>query len=108
MVALYGVNAYLRKRHGVTDAAIWLSVIGIALLGVSGWLGGKFVYEHGVAVDPVPREAQRGAAALRRRKALSPRGVVRRADGNALFVHHFAAKPSGDDEQAERDQREPD
>jgi hypothetical protein len=26
-------------------------VIAVALLGVSGWLGGKMVYEHGVAVD---------------------------------------------------------
>jgi hypothetical protein len=35
----------------VTDAAIGLSVIAVALLGVSGWLGGKMVYERGVAVD---------------------------------------------------------
>ena len=59
VVALYVVNAYLRKRHGVTDATIWLSVISVAMLGVSGWLGGKLVYEHGVAVDPVPGEADR-------------------------------------------------
>ena len=31
---------------------IWLSVIAIALLGASGWLGGKLVYELGVAVEP--------------------------------------------------------
>lgn len=59
VVALYVVNAYLRKGHGATDATIWLSVIAVALLVVSGWLGGKLVYEHGVAVDPVPGEAGR-------------------------------------------------
>jgi uncharacterized membrane protein len=32
-------------------SAVWLSVIAVALLAVSGWLGGKMVYEHGIAVD---------------------------------------------------------
>lgn len=50
IVALFVINAFVR-RDGVTDAAIWLSVIAIALLLVSGWLGGKMVYEAGVAVD---------------------------------------------------------
>jgi hypothetical protein len=30
---------------------VWLSVIAVSLLGVSGWLGGKMAYEHSVAVD---------------------------------------------------------
>jgi uncharacterized membrane protein len=51
IVALYIVNAYLR-RDGVTDGAIWLSVLSIVLLVGSGWLGGKMVYEAGVAVSP--------------------------------------------------------
>ena len=51
VVALYIVNAWLRRR-GVSDAAIWLSVISVAMLAVSGWLGGKLVYVHGVAVEP--------------------------------------------------------
>jgi uncharacterized membrane protein len=59
VVALYVVNAYLRSRHGVTDGTIWLSVIAVAMLGVSGWLGGKLVYEHGVAVDPAPGDVER-------------------------------------------------
>jgi uncharacterized membrane protein len=29
---------------------LWLSVIGVATLAVSGWLGGHMVYVHGVAV----------------------------------------------------------
>lgn len=52
IVALFAINAYIR-RDGVTDAAIVLSVIAVALLAVSGWLGGKMVYERGVAVDTV-------------------------------------------------------
>jgi uncharacterized membrane protein len=61
VVALYVVNAYIRKRSGgVSDAAIWLSFISVALLAVSGWLGGKLVYVHGVAVDPAPAEAETG------------------------------------------------
>ncbi len=51
IVALFVINAYVR-RNGVTDPAIWLSVIAIALLVASGWLGGKMVYELGVAVEP--------------------------------------------------------
>ena len=30
---------------------MWLSLIALGLLVISGWLGGKMVYEHGVAVD---------------------------------------------------------
>jgi uncharacterized membrane protein len=51
IVALYAVNAWLR-RDGVTDAAIWLSVLAVLMLGVSGWLGGHMVYVHAAAVAP--------------------------------------------------------
>jgi uncharacterized membrane protein len=50
IVALFAINAYIR-RDGVTDSAILLSVLAVGLLAVSGWLGGKMVYERGVAVD---------------------------------------------------------
>jgi uncharacterized membrane protein len=56
VVALYVWNAYLRK-HGGLDLAVWLSVIAVGLLAVSGWLGGKMVYVHGVAVDIPPEPA---------------------------------------------------
>ena len=52
IVVLFIIDAWMR-RNGVTDGAIGLSVLAIILLGVSGWLGGKMVYEHGVAVEPV-------------------------------------------------------
>ena len=56
VVALYVVNVWMRRK-GVSDAAVWLSVISIGLLAVSGWLGGKMVYVHGVAVDTPPEPA---------------------------------------------------
>ena len=62
VVALYVVNAWMRRK-GVSDAAILLSVIAIAMLAVSGWLGGKMVYIHGVAVEEPPQPT---ATTLRR------------------------------------------
>lgn len=55
VVALFAFNLWLR-RDAAPGAAlpVWLSVVGIALLGVSGWLGGELVYVHGVAVEPRP------------------------------------------------------
>ena len=52
IVALYVVNIVLRVANPENlGAPVWLSVIAVALLAVSGWLGGKMVYEHGVAVE---------------------------------------------------------
>jgi uncharacterized membrane protein len=49
---LFVVNLWLRV---VSDMdAIWpvfLSLVGVALLAISGWLGGELVYVHGVAVE---------------------------------------------------------
>ena len=64
VVALYVWNAWLRK-HGGLDVAVWLSLVSVGLLAVSGWLGGKMVYVHGVAVnippEPAPGSRQRAA-----------------------------------------------
>jgi uncharacterized membrane protein len=51
VVALYVVNAWMRT-HGTGSTGMWLglSIVAICLLLVSGWLGGKMVYEAGVAV----------------------------------------------------------
>jgi len=52
IVALYVVNIVLRVGNPERiTGPVWLSVIAVALLGASGWLGGKLVYELGVAVD---------------------------------------------------------
>ena len=57
VVALYVVNWYLRMRGAESNTPVWLSVIAIAMLLVSGWLGGKMVYVHGVAVETPPEPA---------------------------------------------------
>lgn len=53
VLALFLVNLVLRGGQG-TDAAsgagIALSVVALAMLGVSGWLGGHLAYHHGVRV----------------------------------------------------------
>jgi uncharacterized membrane protein len=52
VVGLYVVNIFMRMGNPDNlQIAVWLSVAAVALLGVSGWLGGKLVYEHRVAVD---------------------------------------------------------
>jgi uncharacterized membrane protein len=55
VVALFAVNAWMRWHAGEAGASsntpTWLSLVALALLLVSGWLGGKLVYEGGVAVD---------------------------------------------------------
>jgi uncharacterized membrane protein len=60
VVALYAVNFWMRM--GSPDKPgnlVWLSLVSILLLVVSGWLGGKMVYEHGVAVSGVPDRDRR-------------------------------------------------
>ena len=52
VVAMYVVNVWLRWNNPADlQAAFWLSLAAIGLLVISGWLGGKMVYVHGVAVD---------------------------------------------------------
>jgi uncharacterized membrane protein len=55
IVVLFVINAWVRIASPDAGAGsawlVWLSVIAIALLVVSGWLGGKMVYRYGVAVD---------------------------------------------------------
>jgi hypothetical protein len=61
---LYAINAWTRA-NGSTSAnvSLGLSVLAIAMLLVSGWLGGKMVYEAGVAVHaPDMAEAPRAGA----------------------------------------------
>jgi len=53
VVVLYVVNLWMRAASpdGEPGKLVWLSVISIALLVVSGWLGGKMVYDLGVGVN---------------------------------------------------------
>lgn len=55
VVALYAVNLWLRMTAAPgASAPIVLSVIGVVLFLVSGWLGGEMVHVHGVTVEPQP------------------------------------------------------
>jgi uncharacterized membrane protein len=60
VVALYVVNFWMRLRSADGPGGLmWLSVLGVGLLVISGWLGGKMVYEHGVAVSAPTDTARR-------------------------------------------------
>ncbi len=61
VVGLYLVNCYVRYGHGALTGTAWglafsLEVVSIALLSVSGWLGGEMVYRFGIGIE---REAMR-------------------------------------------------
>jgi uncharacterized membrane protein len=66
IVGLFVANLVLRTLdYPPTTLPLVLSVIGVALLGVSGWLGWELIYAHGVAVVPeieVRIRDRRGAA----------------------------------------------
>lgn len=52
VVTLYAVNAWLRYSGTPnTGLPLWLSVVAIGMLLISGWLGGKMVYLAGVGVS---------------------------------------------------------
>jgi uncharacterized membrane protein len=57
LLGLYSINLWVRTESGnaVINNSRWipffLSILGMILLGISGWLGGEMVYAHGVAVD---------------------------------------------------------
>jgi uncharacterized membrane protein len=52
VLVLFAVNFWQRSyTRELTSGLIWLSGISVALLAVSGWLGGEMVYRQGVAVE---------------------------------------------------------
>jgi len=52
VVALYLLNAWMRHgTHEVSGTPFILSLVAIVMLVISGWLGGKMVYEAGVGVS---------------------------------------------------------
>jgi uncharacterized membrane protein len=61
VVVLYAVSFALRRDHldeaDVTVAAFVLSAVALALLGVSGWLGGLLAYRYGVRVADEAEQA---------------------------------------------------
>lgn len=52
VVALFVINWWMRSNgSGNTGTPLILSIIAIALLAISGWLGGQMVHVHGVGVE---------------------------------------------------------
>lgn len=69
VVALFAVNAWLRTESGTESRwPLLLSMSGVVLLGISGWLGGTMVYVHGMGVEPqaIARVPERASAHTRR------------------------------------------
>ncbi|HEU4807374.1 MAG TPA: DUF2231 domain-containing protein [Homoserinimonas sp.] len=61
VVALFIINYFVRvgaEHDEVNVLGIVLSVIGLALLGMSGWLGGKLAYRYGVRVADEQTQAE--------------------------------------------------
>jgi uncharacterized membrane protein len=62
VLVLYAVSFLLRRDHldegDVTVAAFVLSAVAFAVLGASGWLGGKLAYHYGVRVADDATQAE--------------------------------------------------
>ncbi|HKH08307.1 MAG TPA: DUF2231 domain-containing protein [Agromyces sp.] len=61
LVALYAVNYFVRAgsdHDAVSVVGFVLSIVGLAVLGVSGWLGGKLAYHFGVRVAKEETQAE--------------------------------------------------
>ena len=65
---VFAASFYLRTTGGAALVSgsyiipVLLSVLGIILITISGWLGGEMVYKHGVAVEPQPRSRGQSSA----------------------------------------------
>jgi uncharacterized membrane protein len=93
IVVLYVINAWMRwGQHTAAPggATLILSLVAIAMLLVSGWLGGKMVYEAGVAVHA----EDMGTTAVRER-AVPDRGAAWGSTATGLGREHaMASDPS--------------
>ena len=60
VVGLYVINFWMRlEPPHAPGKLVWLSLVSVGLLAISGWLGGKMVFEHGIAVDTPPDATRR-------------------------------------------------
>jgi len=62
-VAVFAINFGMRWGTLDHSGPVLLTALGVALIGVSGWLGGEMVYKGGVGVAPAARETGRPGAA---------------------------------------------
>jgi uncharacterized membrane protein len=57
-LVIFAASLYLRTKYGASwvgyslTIPFLLSLVGVILIGISGWLGGDLVYKHGVSVAP--------------------------------------------------------
>jgi uncharacterized membrane protein len=61
VLVVFVVNAVVRKSHGlhsVSSTALVLSIVGLLILGTSGWLGGRLSYRYGVRVADRATQAE--------------------------------------------------
>jgi uncharacterized membrane protein len=56
-VVVFAVNFLVRRGNADHSGMLRLTAIGVALIVVSGWLGGEMVYVGGVGVEPGARGA---------------------------------------------------
>ena len=71
VVALYACNIWMRHLNPETlKTPFLLSVVAVVLLVISGWLGGKMVYEAGVGVDTSAADAPTARPSTRDRHAV--------------------------------------
>jgi uncharacterized membrane protein len=55
-VAVFAINFLIRWGALDRSGPVWLTALGVVLIGVSGWLGGEMVHLAGVSVAPAARE----------------------------------------------------
>ena len=96
VVAIYGINLWIRSS-ALSDPKIsllpfLLSIIGIGLLSVSGYLGGRLVYDEGIAVGRHKRDTPTPQNTLR----LSTGHATK--DGETTFVPIPEAEQLGNGE----------
>lgn len=51
-VVVFAVAFWLRWSDSISSTGIALTVLGVLILAVSGWLGGHLAYHYGVGVEP--------------------------------------------------------
>jgi uncharacterized membrane protein len=50
-VVIFAIAFWLRYGNNTSSIGITLTVIGVLVLAVSGWLGGRLTFHHGVGSD---------------------------------------------------------
>ena len=58
-VAIFAVNFVMRWKTFDHSGRLLLTVLGVVVIGISGWLGGEMVYVGGVGVAPAARGTER-------------------------------------------------